>query len=84
MISSAVAGRAPFEPNQVAWDAAFLEALLRGDSTEQSFVDLAGNGQMGGEDIAILVERDRYVATSSFQRASIGIWTLEAVLDSYA
>jgi hypothetical protein len=83
LLEAAAAGRTPFEANQVTWDPDFLAALLGGDSTGQSFVDLAGNGQMGGGDVAILVERDRYLATSALDRDRVGIWTLEAVLGAY-
>ncbi|MGQ0615465.1 MAG: hypothetical protein ACT4PW_00490 [Acidimicrobiia bacterium] len=84
VLLEAVRGGGRFELHQVAWDEAFLVALAGGDSTDQTFIDLAGNGLMGGGDVAILVERDRFVATSGYQRHDVGIWTLEAVLGAYA
>lgn len=84
VIQAAAAGRPPFRPNLVEWGPGFLGALCEGDSTNQSFVDLAGNGLMGAGDVAILVERDRFVEQSSFSRADVGIWTLEQVLGAYA
>lgn len=84
LLLEAVRGDGRFELHEVAWDEAFIVALAGGDTTGQSFIDLAGNGLMGGGDVAILVERDRYVATSGYRRDGVGIWTLEAVLGSYA
>jgi len=84
LLLEAVRGDGRFELHELAWDEAFVVALAGGDSTGQTFIDLAGNGLMGGGDVAILVERDRYVATSGFQRDDVGIWTLEAVLGAYA
>lgn len=70
--------------NQVSWDSGFLDALCRGNGTEQSFVDLAGNGLMGTGDVAILVERDRFVAESGYARRDVEVWTLEAVMGAYS
>ncbi|MGI9032649.1 MAG: hypothetical protein ACR2HY_02980 [Acidimicrobiales bacterium] len=84
VIRAAGAGRAPFRPNLVSWDGPFLAALSAGNATGQSFVDLAGNGLMGAGDVAILVERDRFVAESAFGVADVGIWTLEHVMGAYA
>ncbi len=83
-IEAAIAGTAPFRLNMVSWDDAFLTELCNGDGTAQRFVDLAGSGQMGAGDIAILVERDRFVARSAFAPQDVGIWTLETVLGAYA
>lgn len=84
LLLEAVRGDGRFELHEVAWDEAFIVALAGGDTTGQSFIDLAGHGFMGAGDVAILVERDRYVATSGYRRDGVGIWTLEAVLGSYA
>jgi hypothetical protein len=82
LLASAASGEAPFVTNQESWDAGFLEELRSGDHTGQQFIDLAGNGQMGAGDVAILVERDRYRARSAYR--TVGIWTLENVLSAYA
>jgi len=82
-IEAAIAGTAPFLLNLISWDDAFLTELCGGDGTSQSFVDLAGNGQMGAGDVAILVERDRFVASSALNARDVGIWTLERVLGAY-
>lgn len=83
-VAAAAADRPPFTSNQVAWDIEFLLELLRGDSTGQTLVDLAGNGMMGTGDVAILVERDRYVASSALGRERVRIWTLEAMLGAHS
>lgn len=83
LLMSATRGN-PFATHAITWDESLLEDLLGGATTGRRFVDLAGNGEMGGGDVAILVERDRYVAASSFTAAEVGVWTLEATLSSYA
>lgn len=84
LVEAAAADRPPFTTHDVRWDASFLADLLAGDGTGQSFADLAGNGQMGAGDVAILVERDRFVAASALAPEDVRIWTLEAVLGAYS
>jgi hypothetical protein len=79
-----VAGDAPFHVNLVAWDDDFLIKLCDGDAASQSLTDLAGSGQLGAGDVAILVERDRFVARSAYNRTHVRIWTLENTLAAYA
>lgn len=83
-IELSVAGTAPFRLNRVDWDDGFLTDFCNGDGTAQPFIDLAGNGQMGAGDCAILVERDRFVQASAFSAMDVRIWTLEKVLGAYA
>ena len=80
----AVEGRPPLVLDQVTWDDAFLADLCAGDATSQPLVDLVGNGQMGTGDVAILVERDRFVSRSAFSRNEVPIWTLEHTMQAYA
>lgn len=84
VVSAAAEGREPFEVNRVTWDTKFLDSFLAGDSTGESFVDLSGSGRLGGGDIAILVERDQYLAASGYDRDRVRIWTLETTLGAYA
>ncbi len=81
-VRKAVASEPPWTVTEVTWDEDMLQRLCDGDSTGQSFVDLAGDGRLGGGDVAILVERDllRYRAG----HRSVQIWTLENVLRSFA
>jgi hypothetical protein len=82
LLATAGSGAAPFVIHQESWDDGFLSELCAGNGTGQPFIDLAGNGQMGAGDVAILVERDRFRERSAF--GTIGIWTLEAVMNAYA
>lgn len=82
LLGKARSGEDGYVLNEVKWDESFIEAFCGGDSTQQSFVDLAGNRLMGGGDVALLVERDRFRARSP--RTEVRIWTLEAVMGAYA
>lgn len=84
LLRAARGSEVPYIFNELSWDDELLDALCRGDSTEQTFVDLAGNGLMGAGDVAILVERDRFVARTGYSRQEVRIWTLEAVMGAYA
>lgn len=84
LLRSAMADETPFVLNQVTWDEDFLDALCKGNATHQTFVDLAGNGLMGAGDVAILVERDQFVAGSAYSATDVRVWTLERVLGAYA
>lgn len=84
IVTSAVNGVDPFVAHEVAWDAAFITALLAGDSTGEDFVKLAGDGRFGGGDVSILVERDRYLQASNFSADQVRIWTTEELLGAYA
>ena len=84
LIEAARDNRDPFRVHRVQWDEAFLTNLCAGSSTSESFVDLAGAGRMGGGDVAILVERDRFRATSDASALEVSIWTLEAELGAFS
>jgi hypothetical protein len=63
------------------WDTNFLRAWCDGDSTADSFVNLACNRTLGGGDMAVLVERDflrRQIAGHD-----VRVWTLDAGLGMY-
>lgn len=81
LVRLAVAGTGAWRVFPVTWNGEFLAAWCDGDSTNDSFVNLAGNHTLGGGDMAILVERDslrRQVAGHD-----IGVWTLDAGLGMY-
>jgi hypothetical protein len=84
LVHSIIGGDASFLLHQFVWDGAFLQDICQGDSTGQSMDQWAAAAQMGAGDIAILVERDRFIARSAFRRNQVTIWTLEAVMGSYA
>jgi hypothetical protein len=75
-------GKVPFRLNEVELDAHFLQRLLDGDSTNETLVDLIGNGRFGAGDISILVERDLLRSRSSLP--DVRIWTADAELQAYA
>jgi cytochrome P450 len=84
VLRAAVEGRKPFRLWRVAWDDAFIGALCDGNSTHQTFVDLAGNGLLGAGDVAILVERDRFIAETAYKAAEVEVWTLDNTLRAYS
>lgn len=81
-VRKAVASEPPWTVTEVTWDEDMLQRLCDGDSTGQNFVDLAGNGLLGGGDVAILVERDLLRQRAGHR--AVQVWTLEAVLGSLA
>jgi len=83
LLQAARAGDPSFLLHQFTWDGDFLDAVIAGDSTGQTFAAWAAAKQMGTGDLAILVERDRFVATTAMSRADVTIWTLDDVLAQY-
>ena len=83
-VQAAIDGGGPFQANTVTWDASFLDRLLSGATTGVAFVDLAANHQLGSGDLAILVERDLFVASTAFRPQDVEIWTHDARLTAYA
>ena len=81
-VERARADEPPWTVAEVTWGAELLGQLCAGDSTGMSFVDLAGNGLLGGGYTAILVERDVLRRRSS--TANVQVWTLEKTLGSLA
>jgi len=81
-VERARADEPPWTVAEVTWGAELLGQLCAGDSTGMSFVDLAGNGLLGGGYTAILVERDLLRRRSS--TANVQVWTLEKTLGSLA
>jgi len=75
-------GRESWALNEVTWDSDFLGDLTAGSMTGQSFVDLAGNRQLGSGDVAILVERERFKARGAF--TDVRVWTLDKKLEAYS
>lgn len=81
-LEQAARDEAPWQLHAVTWDAAFLATLLDGGSTGMSLVDHLGNGTMGTGDLAILCERDAFLARGAFDAAEI--WTLERTMGAYS
>jgi hypothetical protein len=74
-------GEAPWALNEVEWDAGHLRSLIKGGRTGSNLVEHACN-RLGCGDLNILVERDRYLTRTSGVQATV--WTLDALLSSYA
>ncbi|WP_344099625.1 hypothetical protein [Myceligenerans crystallogenes] len=72
-------GKAPWQFNPAAWSEDYWDALLRGASTGQTLLDLLCQ-QMGTGDLAIIAERDKYVAASGLPSDSVEVWTLDGLL----
>ena len=81
-VQRARAEEPPWTIAEMTWGADLLGELCAGDSTGMSFVDLAGNGLLGGGDTAILVERD--VLRRRSPMTTVQVWTLEKILGSLA
>ncbi|WP_366180282.1 hypothetical protein ABXS69_08690 [Actinomyces timonensis] len=70
--------------DEVQWDGAFLKAFLKGDGTGASWIDLAGSKTVGGGDLSILVERQRYCERNGKSICEVGIWTLDKGLAAFS
>ncbi|NJP99524.1 hypothetical protein [Streptomyces zingiberis] len=81
VLRTVVEGTAPWALNEVEWNGAHLEALIAGGRTGSSLIEHACN-RLGCGDLNILIERDRYLARTSGIEARV--WTLDALLGSYA
>src|SRR5712692_9604857 len=81
LLERTLRGEGPFVFNQIAWGEVFLSELFAGNSTGQSLGQHALNAGLGAGDLAILVERDRLLATSAYTEAFV--WTLDAKLHAY-
>lgn len=65
----------PWTVRDLPWDREFLDSFIAGDSTGSSLIDNFSSGTIGGGDLAILVERDRY--QSAVSGAVVRVWTLD-------
>lgn len=81
LMDAAIREEGPFVLHRIAWDDEFLGELCGGNGTGQTLGQLAGNGTLGAGDVAILVERDRLLASSAYAEAFL--WTLDVGLQAY-
>ncbi len=65
----------------MAWDPDFVTALIGGDSTGSSLVDLISDKRMASGDVAILVERDRFRNETAY--TDVRVWSLDSQLQSF-
>lgn len=83
LLRATIAGDRSFLRHEFTWDAGFVEAICDGGSTGEDLAQRAA-ARMGAGDVAILVERDRFVASSVFCRDDVDLWTLDVALAQYA
>ncbi|MFR9726521.1 hypothetical protein ACL02R_24650 [Streptomyces sp. MS19] len=81
MLVKTARGEAPWVLHERTWDSGFLTSLCEGASTSIDLVEHAARQQLGTGDLSIVAERDLY---ASRVRADVRIWTLEAVMDTWA
>lgn len=81
LLQMAANGQSPWLVLQTNYGQEFLAALCAGDSTGQTLPSLAAM-KVGAGDVALLVERDTFVANSAVTGASV--WTLDDGLASLA
>lgn len=73
-------GKSPWVLHDIAWNAAFLQNLLRGCDSGADYVELTMQG-LGAGDLCILTERHSFQTRS---RLPTEIWTLDTGLRSYS
>jgi hypothetical protein len=69
---------------ETEWNSSLLEQFCNGgdDDSTPPFVDVATQGALGGGDLTILIERDRYAKSVTGQE--VVIWTYDNRLDAWA
>jgi hypothetical protein len=77
----AIAGEAPWLLLTTRLGQEFVLALCAGDSTGKPLEVLAAE-KVGAGDVALLVERDQFLATIA--HSSARVWTLDVALGAYA
>jgi len=81
LLQVAISEQSHWRVLQTRLGADFLMALCAGDSTGQSLEALAA-AKVGAGDIAILVERDQFRATTAV--GDVGVWTFDEGLSAQA
>jgi hypothetical protein len=74
-------GNAPWVLHERTWDGTFVGRLCDGGTTGFGLVEHAVRQQLGTGDLSIVAERDLYATRV---RARVRIWTLEAVMNTWA
>jgi hypothetical protein len=69
---------------ETAWNSDLLKQFCDGceDGSTPAFLDVATQGALGGGDLTILIERDRYA--KSVQASTVEIWTYDQQLAAHA
>lgn len=75
-------GTEPWVLVETEWDVGLLEQFCDGGGNTPRFVDVATQGTLGGGDLTILVERDRYRQRVMGQ--DVEIWTYDQALQAWS
>jgi len=81
LLRLAIGGEAPWLILETQLGAQFITSLCDGDSTGMPLETLAA-ARVGAGDVAVLVERDQWLAASAFSIARV--WTFDAGLAAHA
>lgn len=83
MLRLIASNQEPWVLHELAWDSELLRRFCDGHTETPAFVDVATRGDLGGGDLAILIERARYCERTN-SAAPVEIWTKDGRLASYA
>ncbi|QNP71406.1 hypothetical protein IAG44_19525 [Streptomyces roseirectus] len=81
LLHKTASGEAPWVLHERTWDGSFLTSLCNGGTTGMNLAEHALHEQLGAGDLSIVAERDLY---ASKVQAKVRIWTLEAVMGTWA
>ncbi len=74
-------GTEPWVLVEMEWNLELLQQFCDGGQTTPAFTDVATQGALGGGDLTILIERDRYAKRVMGQ--SVEIWTYDQTLQAW-
>jgi hypothetical protein len=81
LIAQLVTQSAPWRANNLQVDVEFLTALRDGAGTGQTLTNLLASRQLGGGDLAVLVEARQFAKTS--YGFDVEIWTCDRLLEAF-
>jgi hypothetical protein len=84
ILRSVARGTEPWVLLETSWNQSLLEQFCDGNASQTTppFVEVATQGALGGGDLAILVERDRYAQRVMGQ--NVVVWTYDDELAAWA
>jgi hypothetical protein len=75
-------GTTPWVLVETEWNSELLEQFCDGGDSTPAFIDVATQGALGGGDLTILIERDRYA--KRVMTHGVEIWTYDQQLAARA
>jgi hypothetical protein len=75
-------GTEPWVLVEMEWNLALLRQFCDGGESTPTFTEVATQGALGGGDLTILIERDRYARSVKGQ--AVEIWTYDQTLAAWA